>query len=199
MGKTALKRDDFKRTKHPIYSFAVWSADQELLCNMDNKDAFGDDSLFQYMVDKNVKNIIIDLTYKRCFTFVHYIEEKIGVSYRYLKNFTGGYFDENGVESKKTYSMFVRDLDLDVATTVDPFQEEFLKKKIAKNYIINGIEYKIVDMAKTLPVITKDIVYNKARKIGVYKGQDTQEKEKIGEKIYKLAEKLFHLCGWIFQ
>ena len=57
MGKTALKRDDFKRTKHPIYSFAVWSADQELLCNMDNKDAFGDDSLFQYMVDKNVKNI----------------------------------------------------------------------------------------------------------------------------------------------
>ncbi len=194
LGKAALKRNDFKRTKHPIYSFAVWGADQDLLCNMNNTDAFGDDSPFQYMVDKNIKNIIIDLTYKRCFTFVHYVEEKIGVSYRYLKNFTAGYFDENGVESKKTYSMFVRDLDLNVVTTVDPFEEEFLRKKIAKNYIINGIEYKIVDMAKTLPVITRDIVYNKARKIGIYKGQDNQEREEIGEKIYKLAEKLFPIC-----
>lgn len=195
LGKAALKRNDFKRTKHPIYSFAVWGADQEFLCNMNNIDAFGEDSPFQYMVDKKVKNIIIDLTYKKCFTFVHYVEEKIGVSYRYIKNFTADYIDEKKIKSKRTYSMFVRDLELNVATTVDPFEEEFLQKGIAKNCKINGIEYKIVDIAKTVPIITRDIIYNRARRIGIYKGQDNlEQRERVGEKIYELAGKLFPIC-----
>ena len=59
LGKEALKRSDFKRTKHPIYSFAVWGKGQEDMCKMDNKSSFGIDSPFTYMTEHNFKNLFI--------------------------------------------------------------------------------------------------------------------------------------------
>ena len=61
LGKIALKRDDFKRTKHPIYSFAVWGKDKEELCARDYKSSFGIESPFTYCKERNAKNIFIDV------------------------------------------------------------------------------------------------------------------------------------------
>ena len=48
--KVAMERSDFRRTKHPIYSFAAWGKDTDDLCAMENKSSFGADSPFAYMV-----------------------------------------------------------------------------------------------------------------------------------------------------
>ncbi len=175
IGKCALKRDDFKRTKHPIYSFAVWGAGTEELVSMNNKSSFGADSPFSYCKDHDAKNIFIDVECQHSFTFVHYVEEQIGVKYRYLKDFTADYRDEDGSVSQRTYSMNVRDLDLDIFVTIFPFEEDFKKAGASKRFTVNGISMKTVDIGKVYNMIADDVKNNRSRKICTYKGQNDNE------------------------
>jgi len=45
----ALKRKDFKRTRHPIHSFTVWGRDQDYLYKLSNITSWGSDSPFDYL------------------------------------------------------------------------------------------------------------------------------------------------------
>ena len=74
LGNAAMKRKDFKRTKHPIYSFMVWGKDKELLTNMDYQEGFGQDSVFDYMYKKKAKALVIGLPTLSGLTFIHYVE-----------------------------------------------------------------------------------------------------------------------------
>lgn len=172
LGKIALKREDFKRTKHPIYSFAVWGKDKELLCSMENKSSFGADSPFNYCREVNAKNIFIDVECQHSFTFVHYVEEMEGITYRYLKDFTADYIDENGEVSTRTYSMNVRDLSEDIFITIYPFEEDFKKVGASRRLVANGIDMKIIDMGTVYPIIAEDVNNNRSRKICTYTSQE---------------------------
>ena len=55
LSNTALQRNDFVRTKNPIYSFAVYGKDMELISNMHHKDCFSLDSPFGYLIKKKLK------------------------------------------------------------------------------------------------------------------------------------------------
>ena len=111
LGKVALKRDDFIRTTNPIYSFAVAGKEKNNLYNLKHSSCFGEDSPFSYFHKKNVKYLSIGVDYKFLgFTPVHYVEEKVGVSYRYFKNFKGKYVDKNGEQKDVIYKFYVKDL-----------------------------------------------------------------------------------------
>jgi aminoglycoside 3-N-acetyltransferase len=172
LGKIALKRDDFKRTKHPIYSFAVWGKGQAELCAMNNKSSFGADSPFTYVTKHHFQNLFVDKDCQHSFVYVHYVEEQVGISYRYLKDFTADYTDEFGVTKQATYSMNVRDLDLDVFITIYPLEEDFVKAGVSKRYKVNDIDYKVIDLAGAYPIIADDIKHNRSRKVSTYIGQD---------------------------
>lgn len=172
LGKLALKRKDFRRTKHPIYSFAVHGKYQNQLVSMNNTDSFGIDSPFHFFREHNVINIIIDVSLLHSFTFVHYVEEISGVvKYRYIKNFTAGYIDENGAEDVRTYSMFVRDLDLNVESAIDPIEEDLLYCNAEKKFCVNSSVIRRLEFAKAFPVILDDVCKNHSRKLCTYKGQ----------------------------
>ena len=173
VGETALKRRDFIRTWHPIYSFAVHGFFQNRLLEMKNSDSFGLDSPFAFFRENNVKNYIIDVTLQHCFTFAHFVEEQSGcVNYRYLKKFTGDYYDENGVCTSRTCSMFVSNLDLDVITTIDPIEEDFLKTGVERKIFINSSEIKKIELGRAYDILLDDIVNNRSRKLCTYKGQE---------------------------
>ena len=168
----ALKRKDFKRTQHPIYSFAVWGKDQEQLCAMANTSSFGADSPFAYMEQHHAKNLVIDVSLTHCWTFAHYIEQQSGwVTYRYEKNFTAPYRDNQGVESIRTYSMFVRDLDLEVVNDFNAIEEEFLRDGVSKKCMIDDIPCTLVDLQASVAPVLYDIRNNRSRKICKFKGQ----------------------------
>jgi aminoglycoside 3-N-acetyltransferase len=171
LSKCALKRDDFKRTKHPIYSFAVWGKYQDLLYSFENTDSFGSDSPFDFMYKYHGKNLMMDVDYQNSFTFLHYVEESIRITYRYIKNFTSVYSDEFSEKKEKIYSMYVRDLDLEVKNNINPIGEEFERQGIAQKKIINNIPFVLVDFYSTFDVIKDDIVNNRSKKIAIYKGQ----------------------------
>lgn len=171
LSKAALKRKDFKRTKHPIYSFAVWGKYQDLLYSMDNTDSFGIGSPFDFLYKKQGKNLLIDVDYQNCFTFVHYVEECVSVTYRYIKNFSSIYIDEQSKKEEKQFSMYVRSLELETETNVNPIGEVFENKRIAIKKQINDIPFIIVDLYHAFDVIKEDIINNSSKKLTVYKGQ----------------------------
>lgn len=170
LGNAALKRADFKRSKHPLYSFMVWGKDRELLTEMDPKDAFGADSVFGYLHRNKAKALVIGLPTLSGLTFIHYVEQMVGVPYRYSKDFTAGYIDSNGSESQKTYSMYVRDLDMDPRHIegFKPLGDILEDKGISKNYCINEVEFHIVDLEKMYAVVEDDIVNNDSKNMYHY-------------------------------
>ena len=103
-------RKDFCRTKHPLYSFMVWGKEANTLLSMENKCAWGENSPFSYLYHNNGKMLLLNVTLQRGFTFMHYVEESVHVPYRYYKNFRGTYKDLNGIETERSYIMYVRDL-----------------------------------------------------------------------------------------
>ena len=173
LGIAALKRNDFIRTKHPIYSFAVYGKDKEYLSAMRNTDSFGLDSPFAYLREKNAVNYVIDVSLMHSFTFVHFAEEHSGaVKHRFIKNFTADYVDESGNCEKRTYSMFVRDLDMDVRTLIDPIEEDFTAGGAARRFTVNHSSILRVELGKAYPILIDDILNNNSRKLCTFKGQN---------------------------
>lgn len=195
LGKLALKRDDFKRTKHPIYSFAVWGKGQEEMCAMDNYSSFGKDSPFAYMVNNGFRNLFIDKDLQHSFVFVHYVEETVGpVPYRYLKEFSADYTGEDHVTRKAKYAMNVRDLDLDVENVIYAYEPEFEEQGVMQRFFINGLEYKLIELQGAFPIIAEDILHNRSRKLCTYIGQDNTRYPEEGREMFALCRELFPIC-----
>ncbi len=165
IGNVALKRDDFSRTQHPIYSFAVSGKYKEYLCSLENKGAFDKESPFNFLYEQQAKMLIIDVSLQDAFTFVHYVEEMENVNYRYNKSFTSKYIDRDGLESSKTYDMFVRDIKHNVITYIEPLEKLFLKHQCMNTYDLSGLTIRNINLAKAYSVIKDDIEHNAAKSL----------------------------------
>lgn len=151
-------RGDFRRTAHPLYSFMVTGKDSDLLCSMDNKTAWGEDSPFGYLHHHHGKNLLLNVTLERCFTFTHYVEQCLKVPYRYFKDFSGNYVDENGNCRERIYTMFVRDLAIE-SKQVTP--DDCLDKAgaaVSSGYDHNTL--KLVDLEKAYPVVADNYLHH---------------------------------------
>ncbi|MCW8137967.1 MAG: AAC(3) family N-acetyltransferase [Planctomycetota bacterium] len=111
------------RTGHPIYGFAAIGVHAARLEGLKNSSGYGADSPFAMLRELDGKIAVLDLPDQNSMTFYHHVEESLGVDYRYHKAFTGQYTDEHGATSEATFSLFVRDLDRNVETHVDPMGE----------------------------------------------------------------------------
>lgn len=120
--ETARQSPDAVRSGHPIYSFAAIGANAQLF-NVDNFSGYGSDSPFAILMEIGGKIAVLDLSDLNSMTFYHHIEEMHDVPYRYHKKFTGNYTDIFGVTTKKTYGLFVRDLEKGVLTDVNNMGE----------------------------------------------------------------------------
>lgn len=96
------------RTSHPIFSFSVYGKNKEIFLNTKLSDCFGNGTIFDKFYKFNGKILCIGCSIDRS-TFVHYVEQKIKVSYRYFKNF---YFNLiiKGIKKKIKTKYFVRRL-----------------------------------------------------------------------------------------
>ena len=171
IGNAALRRKDFIRTKHPIYSFAVWGKDADKLVAMENIESFGPDSPFAYLEQVNAKNVFIGASLRNSFTYIHYIEQKLGAKYRYSKMFKSHYIDQNKVDTVKEYAMYVRDLDLGVVCAPDPFVDTLYANHIVQHGHINGVPFEVIRFNDVTPFIQEDILHNKSKNLCRYYGQ----------------------------
>ena len=117
LGNAAMKRADFKRTGHPIYSWMVWGKRAGELLQMDQPNAFGPGSVFDFLDITHAKQLTLGNTSSDSTTQMHHVEAACKVPYRFDKPFTGEYTDYSGNTCLKTYSMHVRPLNLKVTNT----------------------------------------------------------------------------------
>ena len=161
LSNIVFKIDDFKRTKHPIFSFMVWGKYQKELVGLDNISSFGIDSPFGFLYLKHAKMIFIDIDYNRSFTYLHFVEQQAGVDYRYNKIFEAPYIDENGKKEIKKYSMLVRDIEKGVVNNLNEVGKVLEKEGISKVYKILGKStWRVVDLKKTFEIAKKEAIYN---------------------------------------
>lgn len=165
LGNTALAREDFRRTSHPLHSFAVWGEDKDYLCNMENNNSFGTDSPFGYCIQRHVKQIILGTDYRHALTFMHYAESVCNAPYRYMKTFHGTYITVEGVEEVRDYIYPVRKLEIHPEECSNLVGAIFEEKGLSIKTEVAGIESCIFDLAEVFPILVDDIIHNQARNI----------------------------------
>lgn len=175
LGNLALKDKDFKRTKHPVYSFAVYGKDKDMLCSLDYKSAFSMDSVYGYIANNNSLQVGLGLN---IYTMAHYIEEteySEKINFRYLKDFTNEYIDEYGKKETRTYSMYVRYYDKNVEIDVTPLHKFMLDNKLVsvKEYgsIYNIYYIYMMKISDLLDVVRNDLKTTGGRLYCTYDNQ----------------------------
>ena len=154
-------RTDFRRTQHPIYSFLVWGRRAADLLALQNRDAFASDSPFSYLHRHRGKMLLFDVSLQRGFTFMHYVEESVRAPYRYLKAFRAPYIDADGSESERVYTMYVRDLAIQMQEYLrDAFPEEH---GALQRSAWNGLTLGIIDLAAAYPLYYDDLLLHGGR------------------------------------
>jgi len=128
--EVARKRRNTIRTGHPIYSFAVIGRKSDIFVGVNNYSGYGEDSPFGILRRLNGKIAVLDIEENNSMTFHHHVEELSEVRYRYSKKFTGKYIDHLGLEIKKTYAIYVRNLGMGVETSLNPLGELLWKEKL---------------------------------------------------------------------
>jgi len=111
------------RTGHPIYSFAVLGAQASRFEGLVNDSGYGPDSPFAVLRALGGKIGVLDLPDQHSMTFYHHVEEARSVPWRYHKRFEGDWIGLDGARSRRSFGLFVRDLERGVTTHVDPMGE----------------------------------------------------------------------------
>ena len=168
LSNQAFKRKDFMRTKHPVFSFFVSGKKVQKYYKLNNISAFAKESPFDLMYQDNAKMLFIDIEYNRSYTFIHYVEEIVGVQYRYFKDFTSTYKDHNSLEEQRTYTLLVRDLEKGVINSSNPIGKILEQKNVSKTYNILGVKFALVDLKKAYKIIEEDILFNESKNLISY-------------------------------
>ena len=82
------------RTNEPIFSHIVFGKLQKKIFRCDNTEAFGDKSVFNLILKKNFK-IICFCCSPSSMTFIHFLEKKFKVKYRFNKYFNSSIIINN--------------------------------------------------------------------------------------------------------
>ncbi len=122
------------RTGHPVYSFGIFGKKKNLFKNLDNFSAYSEESPFGILKKINGKIAVIDLEDQHSMTFYHHIEEVNNAHWRYHKIFKGDYVNIKREKSLKKYSIFVRRLDRNIITFVNPTGRLLWKENIYKGF-----------------------------------------------------------------
>jgi aminoglycoside 3-N-acetyltransferase len=113
---------DVRRTPEPIFSTALrgdlpgpW---KERLMAVGDKDCFGPESVFAWLAEADGLLAFLDVPFQAC-TFVHHVEQRLAVPYRYRKAFEGE-VRAGGERRRVRADYLVRRLDQDVVTDTMP-------------------------------------------------------------------------------
>ncbi|KEA46272.1 hypothetical protein CR66_03550 [Campylobacter mucosalis] len=134
------------RTDDPIFSFAIYGKDKDEYLKP-TTSCFGEGCVYEILHKKGAKFLCFGDASKG-WTFYLYAEQKIGVSYRYFKEFSGDFIDENGVKSHKSIKYFVRKLE---AKSILDKQKQIKMLKDSGNFNyakFGGGDMVLIDLAR---------------------------------------------------
>ncbi len=128
LGERFRHRDGVRRTTDPVFSAALRGtlppAWERRLFEVHDVECFGERSIFSYLREVDAKLLFIGVGFEYC-TQVHYLEQRMRVPYRYLKDFTGT-VRMGGRTAPVNARYYARDLEGDVVNHFGPLGEALL-------------------------------------------------------------------------
>lgn len=151
------KCEGVKRTNDPIFSFAIKGAESQLF-NVQNSSCFGENSGYDILAKNNGKIIYFGLDWAH--TFIHYIEEKFKVDYRYFKTFKGIIKDKE-IQYKKEIQYYVRYLDKQSELNLEKINTILNNADILYKIHFSGSIISYIDTNKFENIITNELKKDK--------------------------------------
>ncbi|QCX38813.1 AAC(3) family N-acetyltransferase [Aureibaculum algae] len=135
-----------KRSKHPMQSISAVGPIADLITKGDPQSAFGENGAFDMLLQINAKIVLLGTDYNAA-SFIHLVEERNKVPYRYWKPFSAPYVINDNVQEQRSYKMYVRDLETNPILNMN-FIEEILrdKKTLQKTQIGGGFIHSVKAM-----------------------------------------------------
>lgn len=124
LGETARQRPDAVFSAHPVYRFVILGRlahqfrDATEPCTFRDATAYGHGSMWGWLRRHGGRIGVLDLPGQNALTAVHHAEETSGAHWRFHKQFSGDYTDENDITTHRTCSIYVRRPD--IQTNVNP-------------------------------------------------------------------------------
>lgn len=107
-----------QRTRNPLYSHCVIGPKSKELLDLHISSVWGDGSEFEWFEKNNIRMVRIGIEWNQL-AFVHRIEEKGQVPYRYYKAFSGEMIDGDN-KTPVDCQMYVRYLEVEVENSFSP-------------------------------------------------------------------------------
>lgn len=128
------RRPESVRTHDPIFSFAIAGAHKEWYRLTESVACFGTDSVFDKLHRQNGWILWMGCAFNT--TFVHFVEKRIGVSYRYDKRFQGQRILEDGRRECCECVYYVRDI-----SRKTPANLKLLQARLSGMGLLRGFDF----------------------------------------------------------
>ena len=168
------KQENVIRSIDPLMSNALSGKHTEFVINI-GKNSCGENSTFDLLhkTELNVKFLFFGTRVGDCFTFMHYIEDKLKAPYRYARPFTGN-ITNNGVTYTDTHNLCVRYSNVFPGTGSYIYENIMLEREIAKQTAFGDNQITIVpeqaafaiyqDIIQSYPCFFLDAPFNENEK-----------------------------------
>lgn len=124
------------RSKHPIQSVAAIGPLASDICEPDSPSAFDLGGSFDRMINLNAKLILLGTNFQAA-SIIHFSEQQCAVPYRYWKSFSGTYICSRNAQ-KKTYQMFVRNLEVSSQLIMLPIEKELITRNQIQRFSLGA-------------------------------------------------------------
>lgn len=165
LANAALRHPGFRRTGHPLHSFAVHGpAEKEL--DEEHGSSFGLDSPFGFLYRRHAALITLDLPLNDALTFAHFVEEQETVRYRKHRKMKVHYTDREGRASERAFSLYTKKWGHQMEfSALGPVLEQAGAMRTGE---VDGTRYASIDLAQAYAVVAADIHGNKAASIHTF-------------------------------
>lgn len=163
LGIAALAHPAFRRTAHPLHSFAVAGSLEQEFVHADDVSSFGPRSVFAMLHEHRAVQVALDLSLNDSFTYVHHVEELERVRYRRWERVVLRVSDGAGRSVDKEYRRFAKRAGhSNVLHALEPL---LLKAGAMQQVDADGTSALVIDLARAHAVVAEDIRHNHARSI----------------------------------
>ncbi|GEM_PF-564195 len=145
------KLPETKRSKDAIFSVSTMGPEKEELTKV-GSDCFGESSIFEKLYEKNVKIVFLGETFDM--TYLHFIEQKIGSDYRYIKEFPGESLI-GGKKEKSTLKYNVRSLDKNLLYDFEKISDYLKENNVLTEVRLGSSRIRTVSARDTFNILSK--------------------------------------------
>lgn len=155
-------KKDSLRSNHPIFSISSYGAKSELFVRNNSLNSTGVGTPFERLFHFNAKILHFNLELVTRCTYLHYIEEKCDVPYRYSKYFNYEIIDHNNRKQNLFFENYARKIEsLKFSNHSKKLQNLLINNKITKKKLYNKNLITVTECQKLFNFISDKMKKNK--------------------------------------